>query len=106
MSAARKRTGKRKSVPATKGPPKTDSPIVSQRRGASGSVSARSILNECMTATSLVEVTLRSLEQNEIGHPEQEVLKRALKVMWVVHDWIDESNPDLGGEDDDGEDEP
>lgn len=61
--------------------------------------------NECMTATSLVEVTLHSLEQNEIGHPEQEVLKRALKVMWVVHDWIDESNPDLGDEDDGGEDE-
>lgn len=68
-------------------------------------VSARSILDECIVATSLVEVTLHSLEGNEIGYPEQEVLKRALKVMWVVHDWIDDSNPDLGDEDDEGDDE-
>lgn len=70
-------------------------------------VSARSILDERMTATSLIEVTLHSLEQYKVGHPELEVLKHALRVMWVVHDWIDETNPGLGdegGEDDDGGD--
>ena len=107
MSATRKRAGKRKSVPAKKSAPKTDSPIVSQRRGASGSVSARSILDECIGAICLVEVTLHSLESQEIASPEQEVLKRALKAIWSVHDWIYELSPDdLDDEDADGGGEP
>lgn len=69
-------------------------------------MSARSILNECVGAICLVEVTLHSLESQEIASPEQEVLKRALKAMWSVHDWIDESRPDeLDDEDIDREDE-
>lgn len=105
MSAGRKRRRGRKPARVKKGTAKADGQPAATRPGAAAPVSARSILDECMAATSLIEVTLHSLEQNEIGHPEQEVLKRALKVMWVVHDWIDESNPDLGDEDDDGEDE-
>lgn len=107
MSAGRKRAVKRKSVPAKKSTAKTDSPAVSQRRGASGSISVRSILGECAAAICLVEVTMHSLESREIGHPEQEVLKRALKLIWSVHDWIDASNPGRSDDDDeDREDEP
>lgn len=73
----------------------------------SPSDSVRSILGECAAAICLVEVTMHSLQSREIGHPEQEVLKRALKLIWSVHDWIDESNPGyLDDQDDDGEDEP
>jgi hypothetical protein len=107
VSAGRKQAGKRKSVPAKKSTAKTDSPAVSQKRGASGSVSVRNILGECAAAICLVEVTMHSLQSREIGHPEQEVLKRALKLNWSVHDWIDESNPGhLDGDDEDREDEP
>ena len=106
MSAGRKRRGERKPARAKKSKPKAGGQSATPRPRTAAPVSARSILDECMAATSLIEVTLHSLEQNEIGHPEQEVLKRALKVMWVVHDWIDESNPDLGDEDDDEEGEP
>lgn len=107
MSAGRKRAVKRKSAPAKKSTAKTDSSAVSQRRRPSESVSVRSILGECAAGICLVEVTMHSLESREIGHPEQEVLKRALKLIWSVHDWIDESNPGyLDDEDDGGEDEP
>lgn len=107
MSAGRKRAGKRKSVPAKNSTANTGSPAVSQRRGALGAVSVRSILGECAAAICLVEVTVHSLQSREIGHPEQEVLKRALKLIWSVHDWVDESNPGhLDDEDDDREDEP
>lgn len=105
MSAGRRRSGKRKPVPPKKRTPKADTPSVSPRRRPSGSVSARSILDECIGAVCLVEVSLHSLDSREIGHPEQEVLKRALKLMWSVHEWIDDSNRDALDDDDDGEDE-
>ena len=57
------------------------------------SVSAETILNECVGAICLVEVTLHSLESQEIAYPEQEVLRRALKLIWSVHDWIYELKP-------------
>jgi hypothetical protein len=48
---------------------------------------------------------LHSLEFQEIACPEQEVLKRALKAIWLVHDWIDGLRSDSRGvEDTDGED--
>jgi hypothetical protein len=57
-----------------------------------------SALDECVGAVCLVEVTLRSLESREIGSPEQEVLRRALKSIWHVHDWVYEFMPnDLDG---------
>ena len=50
---------------------------------------------------------MHSLESREIGHPEQEVLKRALKLIWSVHDWIDETKSNgTDDENDDGEGEP
>ena len=106
MSAARTQAGKRKSAPAKKSTAKTGSPAVSQPRGASRPVSVQSILGECIGAISLVEVAMRSLESQEIGNPEQEVLKRALKLIWSVHDWLHELNSDeLDNQDYDGEGE-
>ena len=72
-------------------------------------VGAESALDECVGAICLVEVTLHSLEFQEIASPEQEVLKRALKAIWFVHDWIDElatdrpDGEDTYSEDPDGE---
>jgi len=57
------------------------------------SVGVETVLRECVGAICLVEVTLHSLESQEIGFPEQEVLRRALKSIWSVHDWIDELKP-------------
>jgi len=106
MSAARTQAGKRKFAPAKKSAAKIGSPAVSQSRGASGSVSVRSILGECIGAISLVEVAMHSLESQEIGSPEQEVLKRALELIWSLHDWLHESiSDDLDNKDDDGEGE-
>lgn len=66
---------------------------------ASKSVSVETVLHECVGAICLVEVTLHSLESQEIAFPEQEVLRRALKSVWSVHDWIDELKPeDTAGE--------
>ena len=36
---------------------------------------------------------MHSLESQEIASPEQEVLKRALNAIWLVHDWIYELKP-------------
>lgn len=82
-------------------------PPASERQEAAKAVNAAMALEECIGAICLVEVTLHSLESQEIASPEQEVLKRALKANWVVHDWIDELNsrdPDSDGID--PEDEP
>lgn len=105
QSAGRRRGGRKparveKSAPA----PKANGRPAISRREVAALVTARRILDERMTATSLIEVALHSLEQNEVEHPEPEVLKRALRVIWVAHDWIDGSNPDLGDEDDEDDD--
>lgn len=57
-------------------------------------VSAQTTFIECLGAICLVEVTLHSLESQEVAFSEQEVLKRALKAIWFVHDWIDSLNLD------------
>ena len=107
MSARRKRARKRQPAPPKKRTPTAHSPGASSRRKSSISVSARSTLDECVGAICLVEVTLHSLEWQEIASPEQEVLKRALKSIWAVHDWIDElAFKELEGEGADREDEP
>lgn len=51
-------------------------------------INAQSALEECVSANALVKVTLHSLERQEIASPEQEVLKRALKALQYVDDWI------------------
>ncbi len=61
--------------------------------------SAGSALSECVGAISLVDVTVHSLESQQIACPEQEVLNRALRALWSVHDWIyDRMWPDNAAE--------
>lgn len=90
MSARRKRARKRQPATPKKSTPTAHSPAAASRQDPSISVSPERALDECVGAICLVEVTLHSLESQEIASPEQEVLKRALKALWVVHDWIDD----------------
>jgi len=63
-------------------------------------------LDDCVGAICLIEVTARSLEAQDIACPEREALKRAMRVIWGVHDWIyalRPGDPDDEDEDRDGE---
>ena len=62
----------------------------SSRPSAATTLDTEHVLDQCVGASCLVEVTLHSLESQEIACPEQEVLKRALRAIWSVYDWIDE----------------
>lgn len=106
MSAQRKSARKRQPAPPHKTTPNPESPAAPPRQRSSALVGVHGALDECVGAICLVEVTLHSLESQEIASPEQEVLKRALKAIWIVHDWIDglRSN-DLDGEGTDLEDD-
>jgi len=100
MSARRKHAGKRRSARPKKNPSKTGSPAAPPRRESSTQVSAGRALDECIGAVSLVDVAMNSLESQDIASPEQEVLKRALKAIWSVHDWIYELTPDVFADED------
>jgi hypothetical protein len=50
--------------------------------------SAARALSECSGALALVQVTARSLESQDIGCAEQEVLTRTIQTLWAVHDWL------------------
>jgi hypothetical protein len=107
MKARRKRAAKRTSQPSEKDKPVACSPANSSRRDSSNLASIGTALDECIGAICLVEVTLHSLESQEIGSPEQEVLRRALKAIWCVHDWVYELTPDdLDATGPEREDEP
>lgn len=107
MSTRRKRAAKRQLAPSKKPTPSTDSPAASSRPRVSKTISAGSALDECVGAICLVEVTLHSMESQEIASPEQEVLRRALKAIWSVHDWIYELPPnDLNRDGANREDKP
>jgi hypothetical protein len=93
MNARRKRAAKGRSPHPEKDTPSSDSPAPSSRQKLSQLVSAGSALDECIGAISLVEVAMHSLESQDIASPEQEVLKRALNAIWLVHDWIYELKP-------------
>ena len=61
--------------------------------------SAENPANGCLGAISLVEVTVRSLDSQNIAAPEQEVLKRALQALWSVHNWLyDRSWPEAAAD--------
>lgn len=94
MSARRKRAGKSRSARPKKNPSKTPLPAAPPRRISPTVAGAQETLEECIGAICLVEVTLHSLESQEIATPEQEVLKRALKAIWCVHDWMDDLSLD------------
>jgi hypothetical protein len=99
MSARRKHAGKGQSARPKKNPPKTRSPAAPPRQKSSTLVSATRALDECIGAISLVEVSMHSLESQDIASPEQEVLKRALKAIWFVYDWIYDLTPDVFSDD-------
>jgi hypothetical protein len=103
MKTRRKRAAKRPPTP-DKSAPSADSPAPSCQK-SSKLASAGSALDECVGALCLVEVAMHSLEWQEIAFPEQEVLKRALKSIWSVHDWINELRPDDLDDQANGEDE-
>ena len=106
MSARRKHAGKGRSASPKKNPPKNGSPAAPPRQESSALASAQRAFEECIGAICLVEVTLHSLESQEIATPEQEVLKRALKAIWCVHDLIDDLKlDDVIGASTDREDE-
>lgn len=104
MSARRKRAGTGQSARPKKNPLKAGSPATPPRQQSL--VSAEKAFEECIGAICLVEVTLHSLESQEIATPEQEVLKRALKAIWCVHDLLDSLKlDDIIGASTDREDE-
>lgn len=88
MSARRKRAGKRPPARPKKNPSKPRSPAAPPHRLSPTLAGAQEALEECLGAICLVEVTLNSLESQEIAAPEQEVLKRALKTLWTVQNWM------------------
>lgn len=92
MSAPRKRASRRRPAATRAHKTVASNDLLTLR--ATKSVSVETVLRECVGAICLVEVTLHSLESQEIGFPEQEVLRRALKSIWSVHDWIDELKSD------------
>jgi hypothetical protein len=49
---------------------------------------ARSALGECSDLISLIEVTVRSLESQDIACAEQNVLTRAIQMLSSLHDWL------------------
>jgi hypothetical protein len=50
--------------------------------------SAAGALSACSGALALLEVTIRSLESQDIGCAEQEVLTRTIQTLWAIHDWL------------------
>jgi hypothetical protein len=88
MSARRKHAAKRQSARPKRKPSNTGSPAARLRQISSTVAAAEKALEECTGAICLVEVTLHSLKSQEIASTEQEVLKRALKTIWRVHDWL------------------
>ena len=97
MNSRRKRVAGRRPTPDEK-PAPTASPPTTSRAEAPKRISVESALIECVGAICLVEVVMNSLESQELADSEQEVLKRALRPMWFVHDWIYELRLDDGDE--------
>lgn len=106
MSARQRPVKQRRATRINKTPPNAKPPKASARPKSSRQVGAENILDECIAAISLVDVTVHSLELREIACSEQEVLKRALEAIWLVHDWIDDLKFVTSGRRSDREIEP
>jgi hypothetical protein len=87
--SARKSVRQRRAAPPKRTPSNAQLPKASSRQKSPMLASAESVLDECIAAVSLVDVTVHALESRELASSEQEVLKRALEAIWFVHDWID-----------------
>lgn len=73
------------------------------RKAPKAVIPAATVRDDTLAALCIMEVTLHSLESQEIGTPEQEVLKLALKTLWKVHDVLIEFAPDDDDDDDEGD---
>lgn len=67
-------------------------------------VSVRTIAEEFSIGWCMVEVAMNSLDSQEIGHPEQEVLKRAIKILWPVSEYLSDLEAQLP-DDEEGDEE-
>jgi len=68
---------------------------------ASKAVIQAATVNDTIAAISLVEVAINSLEMQDIGSPEQEVLKLAITKLWALHDILIEVEVVADDDDDD-----
>jgi hypothetical protein len=88
MSTRRRRSTAQQRLPAPRTAPKARTPAALSRQGFSQLAGRARALDDCVGAICLIEVTARSLEAQDIACPEQEALKRAMRVIWGVHDWV------------------
>lgn len=91
-------SGRKRTRPAKKAAKKAPAPVAS-----APPVSVRQVLDECVAGLSLIEVTVRSLDENDYASCEQVTLRRALKALWIVHDYLTELEPDTDEQDDEDE---
>lgn len=83
---AHRARSRRRSPPASKfNPAASAGKTRAKARKAPKAVIPAAIVTDTVAAISLLEVTMRSLQAQEIGTCEQEVLKLALKTLWKVH---------------------
>ena len=88
MNTRRKRTSKR--ARTRKEPGRAESRAAASQRSSSLLVSVQTAAEDCIGAVSFIEVTLRSLESQDIAPSEQEVLRHALKAISTVRSWLGE----------------
>jgi hypothetical protein len=104
MNTRRKRAAKQPRPHHDRHISTANSPAPPSREKASNLADVGNALDECVGAICLVEVSMHSLESQELASPEQEVLRRALTAIWFVHDWIYElRSNDLNGNEAEGE---
>lgn len=75
--------------------------VANQPAAAKLPVNISKLITDTVEAISLIECAQRSLSDQEFGAPEQVVLEHARKVLWRLHDELDE----LPRTDDDEEEE-
>lgn len=65
-----------------------DSPSTTPSRESFCPKNARSAFGDCAGAISLLQVTVRSLEAQEVACAEQEVLTQAIQTLGSLRDWL------------------
>ncbi len=61
-------------------------------RKAKPAADVRKVIENLVAGISLAECVQRSLCEQEIGAPEQVTLEQARKLLWSVHDALDDSS--------------
>lgn len=65
---------------------------MSARRTKRPIASMRKLMSDLVAGISLNECARRSLSDQEIGAPEQVTLEQVRKLLWSVHDALDDSS--------------